>query len=126
MRRTTRSELQMDIHYVQSIRDKYERAYDRINTLTLENSQLRARVKLLDDGFESLNEKYIAVCTELKGTDMENKTAIDIALAKLQEAQDEILKLFPPPYAFPSADGRTAQLIADSINTAKLIKNREN
>ena len=46
-------------------------------------------------------------------------TAVDIALEKLYEAQKEIYESYPPPYVFPSTEGRVAQLIADTINMDK-------
>ena len=51
-------------------------------------------------------------------------TAVDIALEKLHEAQKQIYEDFPPPYTFPSNEGRVAQLIADAINMAMIIKQK--
>jgi len=129
MKRVTKSDLQMDANYVKSIRDRYDRAYDRINELTLERAQLRTRVKLLDEAFEALNEKYITACAELaalKGTNMEQKTAVDIAIEHLKQAQAEVYALVQPPYEYPSDNGRVAQLLSDSLNMAEIIKLKSN
>lgn len=127
MNRVTKSELQMDANYLKDVRSRIDRAHDRINELTLERTQLRVRVKLLNEGFDSLNEKYIAVCKELqvlKGTTMETKTAVDILIERLKQAQADIYELYPPPYEYPSDLGRVTQLASDSLNMAEIIKRK--
>jgi hypothetical protein len=52
------------------------------------------------------------------------KKTVDIALEYLLKAQKEIYEQCPPPYEFPSDNGRVAQLISDAINTATIIKNK--
>ena len=50
--------------------------------------------------------------------------AVDIALEQLTKAKTQIAEQYPPPYDFPSDIGRVAQLVDDSINTAKIIKKK--
>ena len=55
---------------------------------------------------------------------MEQNIIIDTALEKLKEAQNEIYQLAPPPYPYPSINGRVAQLISDTINMLVIIKQK--
>jgi len=55
---------------------------------------------------------------------MEAKTAVDILIERLKQAQTEIYELAPPPYDYPSDMGRITQLISDSLNMAEIIKQK--
>ena len=59
-----------------------------------------------------------------KENGMKQKTSVDIALEYLKKAQQEIYEQNPPPYSFPSDDGRVAQMLADSINMIEIIKKK--
>jgi hypothetical protein len=59
-----RKDLQRDADYVKDMRWRLDRANDRINSLILINEQLRRTNKLLDESFESLNQKYLLLIAE--------------------------------------------------------------
>jgi hypothetical protein len=55
---------------------------------------------------------------------MGEKELVDVALEGMLEIQKTINETKPAPYEFPSADGRVAQLVVDSINTLRIIKKK--
>ena len=50
--------------------------------------------------------------------------AVDLALEEMSKLQETLKAQYPPPYEFPSDDGRVAHIIANALND--LVKIQKN
>jgi hypothetical protein len=124
MSKKVREELQRDHDYVNDIRWRLDRAHRRIDELTVVLAQKTKENKILQDCFESLNIKYELLKKQTK-ENMNKLKPADLAIAFLELTKNEFKKNYPAPYEYPSEAGRVSQLIEDSINTLKIIKQKE-